>query len=95
MGMGREAAGASGLSGSSLSSEHRAPTAAGAEQLSFPCIPSPTRQAEAAETNGLENASHLSLCFRSLCGLSVCMLWPSSSKEQPPALLVLSISHNI
>lgn len=94
VGMGREAAGGSGLSGNSLSSEHGAPTAATAEQLSFPYIPSPT-QAEAAETNGPENASHLSLCFRSLCGLSVYTLWRSSSKELPPALLVLSISRDI
>lgn len=39
-------------------------------------------QAESAETNGLEWASHLRLYLRSFCCLSIYKLWPSSSKEQ-------------
>lgn len=56
----------------------------GTEQLSpFPHThPHPLTQAESAETNGPENASHLHLYWRSPCCLSIYILWLSSSKEQ-------------
>lgn len=59
--------------GNISSHKHGAMKTAGTEQLPpFPRTHShPLTQAESAETNGPENASHLSLCLRSVCCLSI------------------------
>ena len=67
-----------------ISHKRTAMKTAGIEQISlFPRTHShPLTQAELAEINGPENASHFSFYLRSLCCLSIYRLWPSSSKEQ-------------
>lgn len=46
-------------------------------------------QADAVETNGPEQASHLRLYLRSFCCLSIYKLWPSSKERR----LLLPIDH--